>query len=530
MPHDAIVIGSGFGGTLAAHALVEAGARVLMIERGDWVRRGPDNWAGHAVAPLSPHYRTDTPYQVLAGAERGVVGSIQCVGGPSVFYGGVSLRLRARDFAPDSESAGAAAGAAWPFAYEELEPFYDRAERLIGVAGQAGDDPTEPPRSRPYPHSPGALAPASRLVWQAARDLGLHPFRLPLAFNHTRAEGRSPCVGCPTCDGFACAVEAKNDLATAVLPGLLKRGLELRTGTVAGRLVSERGRVRAAICIDRATGRLERHSAPLFVLAAGALASPHLVLASGLESLNPAGHLVGRFLMRHWNAVVMGFFPGRPGPERQFHKQVGIHDFYFGHGSVRRPHGRLGGIQQLATPPAALVRSHLPAPVGALAATTLGHVTGLLVIAEDEPQESNGLAIDPRGRDRFGLPQLLVTHRYTTRDVAAGNVLVGKAKAILHRAGACLTYVQPIRTFSHALGTLRMGTHPRLSVVDPHGRFRGLENLYVADASVFPTSASVNPSLTIAAGALRIGEALAHQGVGAVPSWERIAAPAEPAA
>lgn len=510
MPHDAIVIGSGFGGTLAAQALVDAGARVLMIERGEWVRRGPDSWAPQAVATLSPYYRLDTPYRVLAGGERDLIGSIQCVGGPSVFYGGVSFRLRAQDFATDPD-VPVSPGAAWPFGYEDLEPFYDRAERLIGVAGQAGDDPTEPHRTGPYPHPPGALAPASRLIWEAARDLGLRPFRLPLAFNHSRAAGRSPCVGCPTCDGFACAVGAKNDLATAVLPHLLRRGLELRTGAVAVRLVSDDARVRAVDCVDRESGRRERHSAPLFVLAAGALASPHLILASGLESLNPAGHLVGRFLMRHWNAVVMGVFPGRPGPERQFHKQVGIHDFYFGHGSVGRPLGRLGGIQQLATPPAALVRAHLPAPVGALAAATLGHVTGLLAIAEDEPQESNGVAIDPRRRDRFGLPQLLVTHRYTVRDVEAGRALVRKAREILRRAGACLTYVQPIRTFSHALGTMRMGVDPGRSVVDVFGRFRGLDNLYIADASVFPTSAAVNPSLTIAACALRIGVRLARR-------------------
>lgn len=532
MPHDAIVIGSGFGGTLAAQALVDAGARVLMIERGQWVRRGPDNWAAEAVAPLSPHYRIDTPYRVVAGGEQDLIGSIQCVGGPSVFYGGVSLRLRAQDLSSGSPGSPSP-GAAWPFAYEDLEPFYDRAERLIGVAGQAGDDPTEPQRTGPYPHPPGALAPASRLVWEAARELGLSPFRLPLAFNHSQAAGRSPCVGCPTCDGFACAVGAKNDLATAVLPDLLRRGLELRTGTVAVRLVTDGSRVQAVDCVDRESGRRDRHPAPLFVLAAGALASPHLILASGLESRNPGGHLVGRLLMRHWNAAVMGLFPGRPGPERQFHKQVGVHDFYFGHPSVRRPAGRLGGIQQLATPPAALVRSHLPTPVGALAVATLGHVTGLLVIAEDEPQVGNGVTIDPRCRDRYGLPRLLVTHRYTARDEEAGGALVGKARQILNRAGACLTHVQPIRTFSHALGTLRMGLHPNGSVVDAFGRFRGIDNLYVADASVFPTSASVNPSLTIAACALRIGERLARHGDLVAPATERAAAAAtlaEPAA
>jgi choline dehydrogenase-like flavoprotein len=510
MRHDAIVIGSGFGGAFAARALVDAGARVLMLERGGWVRRGPDNWAPEAVAPLSPYYRLDTPYRVLSGGERNLIGSIQCVGGPSVFYGGVSLRFRAEDFRSLPVIVGGS-GAAWPFDYAALEPCYDRAERLIGVAGEAGDDPTEPPHASAYPHLPAALAPASRLIWEAARGLGLRPFRLPLAFNHSRQVGRSPCVACPTCDGFACAVEAKNDLATAVLPDMLRRGLELRTRAVAVRLLSQAGRIHAVECVDRETGRRERHTAPLFVLAAGALASPHLILASGLERLNPAGPLVGRFLMRHWNAVVVGVFPNRPGPERQFHKQVGIHDFYFGHPTVDRPRGKLGAIQQLATPPSALIQAYLPAPIGRLAALSLRHVTGLLVVAEDQPQEANGVAIDPRLRDRFGLPQLLVKHRYTSRDVEAGAALVRKAREILRAAGARLTYVQPIRTFSHALGTLRMGVDPSRSVLDPWGRFRGLENLYVADASAFPTSAGVNPSLTIAACALRLGAHLARR-------------------
>ena len=507
--HDVIVIGSGFGGALAAHALVDAGARVLMIERGDWVGRGPANWLPDAVAPLTPQYSLETPYRAAAGGERPVIGSIQCVGGPSVFYGGVSLRFRARDFEPNPAIAGST-GAAWPFQYEDLEPFYARAERILGVTGETGDDPTEPPRSAAYPCRPGALAPTSRRIWEAALGLGLRPFRLPLAFNHSPAAGRTPCQACSTCDGFACAVGAKNDLATVVLPDLIRRGLQLLTGTVAVRLHVQGSRVRAVECVDRATGRRRTWGAPVVILAGGALASAHLVLASRLQERSPAGPLVGRFLMRHFNAVVVGAFPERPAPEGGFHKQVGIHDFYFGHPAVRRPHGPLGSIQQVSTPPSALVRSYLPKPLGAVAAATLGHVTGLLVIAEDQPQSANGVAVDASRPDRFGLPQLVVTHRYTPRDLEAGRALVRQARRLLHRAGAWATYVQPVRTFSHAVGTLRMGVDPSTSVLDPAGRFRGVDNLYVADASAFATSAAVNPSLTISACALRVGTRLAE--------------------
>ena len=510
---DAVIVGSGFGGTMAAHELLRAGARVVMVERGDWVRRGPHNWAPGAVGTLTPHYSLDTPYRVLEGGEAPFMGAFTCVGGPSVFYGGVSLRFRTHDFAPAPEIVGDS-GAAWPFDYRELEPWYARAERVIGVAGEGGDDPTEPPRSAAHPQPSGALTPTSRRIWEAARGLGLHPFRLPLAFNHARTAERAPCAACGTCDLFACAIGAKNDLATAVLPPLLARGLSLCRRTVAVRLRARSGRVREVECVDRDTGRRTRIAASVFVLAAGALASPHLVLASGLERESPAPAAVGRYLMRHWNAVVGGFFPKRADPEGQFHKQVGIHDFYFGHPEVNEPSGKLGGLQQLATPPAELLKAHLPAGVGLALQPLVPRITGLLAIAEDQPRRENGVAIAASGHDRFGLPQLLVTHRYTARDRAAGRALVGQARRLLRRAGALATRVHEIRSFSHAVGTLRMGRDAGTSPVDPEGRFRGLENLYVADASVFPTSAAVNPSLTIAACALRLGARLAARASG----------------
>lgn len=509
--YDTVIVGSGFGGAMVAHELVGAGQRVLMIERGDWVHRGPHNWAPEAVGPLTPHYSTETPYRALAGGEREIVGSFNCVGGPSVFYGGASLRFRAEDFDLDPEIAGDS-GAAWPYRYSDLEAYYSHAERIIGVAGETGSDPIEPFRSAPYPHPPGALTPTSRRVRQAARSLGLRPFRIPLAFNHARRDGRAPCAACGTCDGFACAIGAKNDLATAVLPELIRRGLTLAANTVAVRLVSDDLRVRAVECVERNGGRRVLYEAARFVLAAGALASPHLILASSLEPLNPAGHVVGRFLMRHFNAVVVGVFPRRPDPHEQFHKQIGIHDYYFGHPSVTSPPGKLGGIQQMGTPPAALVKAYLPGPLGVAAATVLPHVTGLLVIAEDQPRFENRVEIDPRSADRFGLPELRITHRYTPRDRAAGRALIGRARQVLRRAGAWATYVQPIRTFSHALGTVRMGLEPGSSPLDGDCRFRGVDNLYVVDGSCLPTSAGVNPSLTIAANALRVGARLALLG------------------
>ena len=155
------------------------------------------------------------------------------------------------------------------------------------------------------------------------------------------------------------------------------------------------------------------------------------------------------------------------------------------------------------------MKAYLPRLVGPMAALTLPHATGLLVMAEDQPRAENRLVVDRGRTDRFGLPELQITHHYSARDLQAGRLLVGHAKRILHAAGAWVTYVQPVRTFSHAVGTLRMGHDPQASVLDPECLFRGSENLYVVDASCFPTSAAVNPSLTIAANALRVGRRLA---------------------
>jgi choline dehydrogenase-like flavoprotein len=500
--YDALVIGSGFGGTMAAHALVHAGQRVLMIERGNWVRRGPHNWSGEEVGLLGRHYDTESPYLVHDDTGPSTAGAFFCVGGPSVFYGGVALRLRSEDFESDPDLDGSS-GAAWPYAYADLEPYYTAAERIIGVAGVAHEDPTEPWHSGQYTESPGPLSAISQRISDAARSLGYQPFRLPLAINHGAAPGRAPCAACGTCDGFACAIGAKNDLATSVLPGLIERGLELRPRSAAVRILAERGRVTGVAVVDLRTCRTTVYRARRVILAAGALASPHLLLASGLHRFNPGGHVVGRYLMRHLNRIVFGAFARQPAPDGRFHKQIGIHDLYFGDPEAREPRGKLGGIQQLATPPGSLVRSQLAGPLGALGARVVGYLTGLLTIAEDQPQFGNRVVVDASRTDGVGLPSLTVTHRYSGRDRAASSALAQAARAVLRRAGAWGFYHHRIGTFSHAVGTIRMGRDPRTSALDGYGRFRGLDNLFVLDGSFMPRSGGVNPSLTIAANALR---------------------------
>jgi hypothetical protein len=211
--------------------------------------------------------------------------------------------------------------------------------------------------------------------------------------------------------------------------------------------------------------------------------------------------------MRHCNAAVFGVFPRPLDGYDVFHKQVCITDYCEGRcgGS---PEGPLGVIQQIHPPPSGLLREMLGPLIGPVACALVPRMTGLVAIAEDQPRAENRLTLDHRTRDGYGLPQATIFHRYTARDLAARQALLDGARAILRRAGAVLHYVHRIRTFSHAVGTVRMGLDPTSSALDEHGGFRGLDNLYVADASALPTSAGVNPALTIAAHALRVGQHL----------------------
>ena len=509
---------------MAAWPSVMAGKNVLMIERGDWVARGPHNRGADGFFALTPAYSAEAPYRVLAGGDSDTLGTIACVGGASVFFGGVSLRLRERDFEADPEIVGDS-GAEWPYRYADLEPFYSKAEQLLGVAGTAGQDPTEPWRSTAYPQAAPPRAAMSDRIARAAQSLGLHPFALPLAINYTASASRQACVACNTCDGFACAYHAKNDLSASI-PDLQARGLRLETNTVAVRLRSQGRRIAEVECVDRLTLQPRRFAGRTVVVAAGALATPHLLLASGLEQMNPAGDVVGRYLMRHCNAIVMGWFPRRPAPRDEFHKHIGIHDFYFGSPSAGAPTGKLGCLQQFGTPQTdyvvglaggwierhtagwrrtaarAVARTSLPAIVR--------RISGMIAIAEDKPNPDNRVALASGPPNRFGMPPPTIAHRYDARDLAARDVLVGAARRILRTAGAIpLMFPYNIQTFSHAVGTVRIGVDPRRSPLDERGAFRGVDNLFVSDGSALPRSGGVNPSLTIAANALRTGTHIA---------------------
>ncbi len=506
--YDYIIIGSGFGGSMTAKKLVEAGKSVLMIERGSWVERGPENWGHKASIDLTPNYDKSLPYEVVKGGNKKQMGVYSCVGGPSVFYGGVSFRFRESDFSPGPEIVGDS-GAEWPISYDELEPYYTEAEAILGIAGESGTDPTEPPRSRPFPQRPAPLADISKKLKSAAQAIGLNPFSLPMAINHK--SGKRQCQLCTTCDTFACAVNAKNDLATVVIPDLQAKGMQLQTESIATKLNEVNGKIISVNIFDKKSKAEQTIYANHFIVSAGALGSPHLILASGLEKVNPGGSVVGKYLMRHVNSIIFGIYPGAADKQGRFHKEICILDYYNGHPDISEPKGKLGSLQQISTPPAGLVENEVPGPLGKLAGKLVKPLTGLLAIAEDQPQKSNYIRIDTEKEGKYGLPVAEVSHSYTERDTAAVNALAKKAKVILKKAGAILYYTHHIRTFSHSAGTIRMGINPDTSALDKYCNFRGIDNLSVVDACFMPTSAAVNPSLTISANALRVGDYLVNK-------------------
>lgn len=484
--YDAVVVGSGFGGSLVARALVKAGLKTVLLERGQWARRDDMDWDQREIL-LKQRYQGTAPLLVKQYGSRDFqrVYANEVVGGNSVFYGGASLRLRPGDFAR------------WPFSYADLAPYYARAEQILGVHGEAGVDPHEPPGVVGYPHDAVELSAPARRIWQAGTGLGLQPFRIPLAINFSDA-ARPLCLHCTTCDGFPCKVEAKNDMASMVLAEAQAAGLEIIVGAVAKRLLQRGGRVEGVEYVDGASRQAYSLMADRVVLAAGALGSPALMQRSGFD--HPQ---IGRFLMRHCNGVVNNIFPFRTNPEQVFHKQVCFADFYE---DLRAELGTAVGIvQDIYSPAPPIIRHHTPWGLKTMAGLLAGCMQNLLCIAEDDAREENRVTLADE-LDVFGMELVQVEHDYSAADCRRRDYLMAKAGMVLRKAGGVFRYRHLIDSFSHAVGTLRCANSPQEGVLDADCRYWGADNLYVADGSFMPSSGGVNPSLTIAANALRVAE------------------------
>src|SRR5688572_12600741 len=336
---DIVVIGSGAGGGTIAHALASTSARILVLERGDFVPQEAANWDPEAVWKQL-RYRVGERWLDRQGREFQPY-THYCVGGNTKFWGSVLYRLRREDFQAVEHMDGVSP--AWPIDYDTLAPYYDRAEQLYQVRGLHGVDPTEPAR-RPYPHEPVAHAGGIGRIVRRLRAMGLHPSPLPLGL--LRPGERDGCILCNTCNSFACKLHAKSEAdVVCIRPALQRPNVSLWTNACARRLHSdESGRRVVAVDVER-DGQTVRVSAPLFILSAGAINSAALLLRSASprhpRGLANSSGLVGARYMAHLATMMQGFHPLKKNPT-VFQKTLAINDFYLAGPRTKYP---LGAIQ-----------------------------------------------------------------------------------------------------------------------------------------------------------------------------------------
>lgn len=295
---------------------------------------------------------------------------------------------------------------------------------------------------------------------------------------------------------------AKNDLTTTVLKQAKDFGLKILSGIIVKRLIESNGEIKSVECIDKQTLRRFHLTATIVIVSGGAIHSPALLLRSNLEKYSHHRY-VGRYLMRHCNAVVCSLFPFKTNPENIFHKQIGVSVFYE---DLRSRFGTSTGIiQDIYTPHPQIIEQFAPIGLKRFCGALSGYVQNLLCIAEDDPNFENVVSLSHE-RDGYALPLINIYHRYSSDDYLRRDYLIRRAKNILREAGGLAHYVYQLDTFSHAVGTVRFGDSPETSALDKYCRFFGIRNLFVLDGSFFPTSTGVNPSLTIGANSLRVAD------------------------
>jgi choline dehydrogenase-like flavoprotein len=490
---DVIIIGSGAGGGTMAYALAGSGARILILERGDFVPQEEENWNPDAVW-RQLRYQTRETWIDERGRQFRPYTHYN-VGGNTKFWGSVLYRLRREDFQEVRHQEGISP--AWPIDYDTLAPYYERAERLYQVRGELGSDPTEPPRG-PFPHAAVAHADAMAAIVERLRAQGLHPSPLPLGLLKPGEQGG--CILCNTCNSFACRIHAKSEAdVCAVRPALAHPNVTLWTNACARRLLTNpSGTAVDAVEVER-DGAVIRVEARLFVVSCGAVNSAALLLRSANDrhpgGLANASGLAGRRYMAHLATMMQGFHPFKRNLT-VFQKTVAINDFYLRGPDAPFP---LGQIQSQGRTHGVMAQTVVPwIPLWAYDAWVSRGVDWL-VMSEDLPVADNRVTVDASGR---------VHLRYRANNLVPHRRLVAETRRILRRLGfwIVVAHSHGPRNTTHQCGTLVFGTDPARSVLDPYCRAHDVPNLFVVDASFFPSSAAVNPGLTIIAQALRAAD------------------------
>ncbi len=508
--YDVIIVGSGAGGGTLAHTLAPSGKKILLLERGDFLPRELENWDATAVFVDGRYISPDTWYD--AGGKAFQPQVHYYVGGATKMYGAALYRLRPADFGEIKYSDGISP--AWPLDYADLEPYYTRAEWLYQVHGNHGEDPTEGPYSKQYPWPPVSHEPRMQQLSDDLATAGYNPFHAPCGIlldeDHRAA---SACIRCAWVDGFPCLVHAKCDAEVIAVRPLL--GLPNVTLLVGAEVTALRtdpaGRSVTEVVISRA-GQRESYSADIVVLAAGAANTAKILLRS-VSGKHPAGlangsDQVGRNYMFH-NSKAVAALAKEPN-DTVYQKTLGLNDFYLADES-RPP---LGNIQLLGKSSAGAMRGEEPkltklAPNWSLEEVAK-HSVDIWLTTEDLPRPENRVTVD-------GDASIHLTYQFSNHAETEG--LYRELKTLLNKTGMAAHHVLsknfyadmsvPLAGVAHQAGTARFGSDPATSVADGTCKAHELDNLYLADASIFPSIGAVNPALTVMANAIRVGDHIA---------------------
>ncbi len=531
---DAVIVGAGGGGGVVAYELARAGWKVALLERGrrqrfaetghDELRSQRTTVLGNAFGPDDQRFvrivKSGEDWKRVLPSEGAYNNIASCVGGGTFSYGAMAWRFHPKDFAMRS-TYGAVDGSTledWPIRYQDLAPYYEKAEWTIGVSGKGGSNPHEGPRAKDYPMPPLPFNREASILAPAARRLGWHPFPIPMAINSVERDGRPGCVGCPHCVGFACEVSAKNSTATTVIPKAVATGnCDLRTECVAKEiLLDAKGRA-TGVAYFRNDQLLEQ-PARVVIVAASATETARLLLNSR-HRLHPQGlgnnhDWVGRNLQGHAYSGAAGLFDGEVWDGLGPAARIACCDFNHGNPGV------IGGsmlANEFIRLPYLFARSQHPpeAPRWGKAHKDFQRQfykrsMGVKGPVQELPRWDARVEVDPSTRDHWGIPVARLSGGRHPKDVETGRFIAAKAAEWLRAAGATRVWTsvagRGLSGGQHQAGTCRMSKDPKTGVVDPNGRIHDVDNVYIADGSVHVTNGGFNPSLTIQALAFRTSE------------------------
>ena len=488
MDADLIIVGSGVGGASLAAALAPSGLKIIVLEKGERILPTPE--ARDDVAIFQRGHFAPTEKWMGSDGTPFVAGNYYAVGGNSKFYGAVMYRYRETDFLPRAHLQGSSPG--WPMRYADLEPWYGKAETLFRVRGTTKEDPSEPVHSTGYTYPPVPDEPVMRKVRDRLKRAGAHPSSLPLAIDIEQwlAEGKTGW------DAFPNTGRGKIDAESGPLTdALAHQNVRLMTGAEVLRLETDAIGEQVLAAIVRVNGHEQRLTARAFAVAAGAIQTAALLLRSA-NATHPTGlangsDQLGRNFMNHNSSAMLTIDP-RLRNTSIYQKTLSFNDFYDVDPVTGYPLGNVQGLGRITAPILQANMKILPMPLARLVAA---YAFGWFLQSEDIPNpESRVMVKDGQ----------IVMH-WQRSNMAAHEALIARTKSVMKRAGFPIVLVHTFgrKTTSHQCGTARLGRDIAQSVVNTDLRAHQIKNMWITDASVLPTSAAVNPALTVAALVLR---------------------------